>query len=124
MDYGKPAAKLFASDMLRACQVTADGASAQVGNLLFQRVWVQGIIVKKMAGSRFLLDDGSAILTLHLPPSLPPPHVGSMALVIAALKASGELKVHKIVDLDGDANRESLWNLEVAEVHRLYYMKS
>ncbi|KAG6486019.1 hypothetical protein ZIOFF_054589 [Zingiber officinale] len=34
------------------------------------------------------------------------------------------LQVHKIVDLSEQPDREAMWNLEVIEAHKLFYLTS
>lgn len=34
------------------------------------------------------------------------------------------LQVHKIVDLSEQPDREAMWNLEVIEAHKLFYLSS
>ncbi|CAI7788188.1 unnamed protein product, partial [Closterium sp. NIES-53] len=70
---------------------------------------------------RLYLDDGSAAVEIVPAKGGSPPLVGSYVQVIGALctrpASPPFIKVHKLVDLSADPNRESLWNLEVIEAH-------
>ncbi|CAI5947940.1 unnamed protein product [Closterium sp. NIES-64] len=110
--------------------------------MALQRVWVQGVLrspdaassaaapggeVPTGAGSsaaaegRLYLDDGSAAVEIVPAKGGSPPLVGSYVQVIGALctrpASPPFIKVHKLVDLSADPNRESLWHLEVIEAH-------
>ncbi|CAI5477894.1 unnamed protein product [Closterium sp. Yama58-4] len=118
------------------------GMAPQVNGMALQRVWVQGVLRSADAASlaavpggevptsaggsaaaegRLYLDDGSAAVEIVPAKGGSPPLVGSYVQVIGALctrpASPPFIKVHKLVDLSADPNRESLWHLEVIEAH-------
>lgn len=69
MDYNLAAVKVVCSQLKEARQ-TASPKRMTLGGILFQRVWLQGVLVWASADSqKFILDDGTGLLHLHLSPS-------------------------------------------------------
>ncbi|GMN56306.1 hypothetical protein TIFTF001_025417 [Ficus carica] len=130
MDYKLAAVKVVSSQLKEARQ-TASQKGMTLGGILFQRVWIQGVLVSSSAADshKFLLDDGTGLLHLHLSPSpdfrLRPWKIGMYVMVVGAyVVRSNELpviKVHKIVDLSAFPDREAMWYLEVMEAYKLFY---
>eukprot|EP00897_Mesotaenium_endlicherianum_P006360 jgi/Mesen1/5752/ME000292S04839 len=65
MDYTLAAPKLLISQLhLAKCTTREDGLNVHnVGGLIFQRIWIQGVIVPGPEGVT-LLDDGSGVIQL------------------------------------------------------------
>ncbi|XP_015873527.3 uncharacterized protein LOC107407482 isoform X2 [Ziziphus jujuba] len=127
MDYSLAALKLLCSQLKHARETPSQSALT-LGGILFQRAWLQGILVYVSPdGDRLLLDDATGVAELHLSADfrLRPWNNGMYVLVVGAyVIRTGEppmIKVHKIVDLSPFPNRESMWYLEVMEAYKLFY---
>ncbi|EXB53715.1 hypothetical protein L484_008999 [Morus notabilis] len=86
MDYNLAAVKVVCSQLKEARQ-TASPKRMTLGGILFQRVWLQGVLVWASADSqKFILDDGTGLLHLHLSPSpdflLRPWKIGMYVMVV------------------------------------------
>ncbi|KAJ7947917.1 recQ-mediated genome instability protein 2 [Quillaja saponaria] len=103
--------------------------SLTLGGILFQRAWLQGILVSvsDKDGGVLLLDDGSGVIELSLSGDFRrrPWKVGMYVMVVGGyIFRTGEppmIKVHKIVDLSAFPDREAMWYLEVMEAYKLFY---
>ncbi|KAH9551723.1 hypothetical protein CY35_09G028000 [Sphagnum magellanicum] len=131
MDYSLGAVKVLIAQLQAAQEVPrTGGVTMSLGSLLFQRAWLQGIIVESPDQESLWLDDGSGVLKLVFVKDLKMPSwkPGMYVLVIGAYLFASTgvpfLKVHKIVDLSFYSNREALWHLEVIEAHQLFYRHS
>ncbi|KAH7542062.1 hypothetical protein FEM48_Zijuj02G0033600 [Ziziphus jujuba var. spinosa] len=127
MDYSLAALKLLCSQLKHARETPSQSALT-LGGILFQRAWLQGILVYVSPdGDRLLLDDATGVAELHLSADfrLRPWNNGMYVMVVGAyVIRTGEppmIKVHKIVDLSPFPNRESMWYLEVMEAYKLFY---
>lgn len=142
MDYSLAALKLMCSQLKQAKQTTSQASFTYAG-ILFQRAWVQGLLVSASGPdddddndydnnndnrSRFLLDDGTGVVKLFLSQEfLNQNHwfSGMYVMVVGAyVVPAGEIpmiKVHKIVDLSANPDREAMWYLEVIEAYKLFY---
>ncbi|XP_024019278.1 recQ-mediated genome instability protein 2 [Morus notabilis] len=129
MDYNLAAVKVVCSQLKEARQ-TASPKRMTLGGILFQRVWLQGVLVWASADSqKFILDDGTGLLHLHLSPSpdflLRPWKIGMYVMVVGGYVIRTDeppvIKVHKIVDLSEFPDREAMWYLEVMEAYKLFY---
>ncbi|KAL2937538.1 Glycogen synthase, partial [Bienertia sinuspersici] len=73
MDYSLAALKLMCEQLKQAKQ-TPSQSSFSYGGILFQRAWVQGLLVSVSNsndvdnGTPFLLDDGTGVVELQLTP--------------------------------------------------------
>ncbi|KEH29927.1 putative recQ-mediated genome instability protein [Medicago truncatula] len=128
MDYSLAALKLFCSQLKLAREVPSQH-SFTLGGILFQRAWLQGVLVSSNDGSGpLLLDDGTGIIELSLSGEFRQRQfkAGMYVMVVGgyATRATGEpsvIKVHKIVDLSSSPDREAMWYLEVMEAYKLFY---
>ncbi|KAL3681278.1 hypothetical protein R1sor_024234 [Riccia sorocarpa] len=109
---------------LQAAVHTGDGY-AMLGQMRFQRVWLQGVVVSSLQDSTILMDDGSGVIDLflkkdHQAMSWSP---GTYILVTGRFCEDSVLfiEVHKIVDLSACPDREALWHLELLECHEKFY---
>ncbi|KAK4709105.1 hypothetical protein R3W88_030030 [Solanum pinnatisectum] len=132
MDYNLAALKVFCSQLNNAKATTTQQSQAAftLTGILFQRVWLQGILVSTPttdSSGRFLLDDGTGVIEIQLLSDfLTLSWVKGMYVMVVGLyfvqKGSLPLvKIHKIVDLSPFPDRESMWYLEVIEVFKLFY---
>eukprot|EP00250_Pteridium_aquilinum_P012280 c20619_g1_i1 orf=66-482(+) len=136
MDYSLAALKLLIGH-LKALPTSlpppSSSASATphmaLGNLLFQRAWLQGVLVPGLGSEHKLLDDGSGVIELIFSKEFQEQQwkPGMYVLVLGAyiiINGNSMLKVHKIVDLSSSPDREAMWNMEVIEAYNLFYAKS
>nr|BAF36320.1 hypothetical protein [Ipomoea trifida] len=133
MDYSLGALKILCSHLTTATEATSHSQPAfSLGGILFQRVWLQGVLVSKPSPSndagRFLLDDGTGVIELKLSGDYLQNdawELGMYVMVVGgyAVRKNGTsfIKVHKIVDLSPVPDREAMWYLEVVEAFRLFY---
>ncbi|KAK6144281.1 hypothetical protein DH2020_021101 [Rehmannia glutinosa] len=133
MDYSLAALKLLCVQLGSARQTPSQNAFITLGGIIFQRAWLQGILVPAPSSSdgdesgRFLLDDGTGVLELFLSGDFLSRRweAGMYVMVVGAyVVRAGDfpmLKVHKIVDLSPFPDRESMWYLEVMEAFKLFY---
>lgn len=138
MDYTLAALKIFASQLADSTEApSSDGSSASqmLFNIRFQRAWVQGVILSanydETGGGRLLLDDGSCVADLFVSPKEAEGRLwraGMYVMVIGAYIAPESkenypaVKVHKIVDLSSEPDREAMWYMEVAEAYNFFYL--
>ncbi|XP_059659328.1 uncharacterized protein LOC132306108 [Cornus florida] len=131
MDYSLAALKLLCVQLKGARQTPSQSAMT-LGGILFQRAWLQGILIsapsEEDGGGRFLLDDGTGVIELSLSGEF---HnyqwkTGTYIMVVGGyFVRTGDLpmiKVHKMVDLSPFSDREAMWYLEVIEAYRLFYL--
>lgn len=132
MDYSLAAVKLFAAQLNNArpspsTKITAGGSAMTLGTLLFQRAWLQGVLVAVTEQGRLILDDGSSVIELLLPKDFQQQQwkTGMYVMVIGAYTITGNyasvIKVHKLVDLSKFPDRETMWYLEVIEAYEMFY---
>ncbi|XP_061355348.1 uncharacterized protein LOC133299867 [Gastrolobium bilobum] len=128
MDYSVAALKLLCSQLKQAREVASQNAFT-LGGILFQRAWLQGVLVSSSDGDGgpLFLDDGTGVIELSLSGEFRHRHwrVGMYIMVVGGYVArAGEppmIKVHKIVDLSSSPDREAMWYLEVVEAYKLFY---
>ncbi|CAI0452684.1 unnamed protein product [Linum tenue] len=126
MDYSLAALKLLCVQLKDARQTSTQNALT-LGGILFQRAWLQGIIVSNDGDGRLLLDDGTGVIELSLAGEFRQRKfdVGIYVMVVGGyFIRTGEtamIKVHKIVDLSPFPDREAMWYLEVMEAYKLFY---
>ncbi|KAJ9188748.1 hypothetical protein P3X46_000115 [Hevea brasiliensis] len=126
MDYSLAALKLLCVQLTDARETPSQNALT-LGGILFQRAWLQGILVSKDGDGRLLLDDGTGVIQLSLSGDfrLRRWDIGMYVMVIGGyFVGTGEspmIKVHKIVDLSPFPDREAMWYLEVMEAYKLFY---
>ncbi|KAK7262221.1 hypothetical protein RJT34_29784 [Clitoria ternatea] len=128
MDYSVAALKLLCSQLKQAREVPSQN-SFTLGGILFQRAWLQGILVSAPDGDGdpLLLDDGTGVTHLSLTGEFRHRHwkLGMYVMVVGGYVARGGepplIKVHKIVDLSSSPDREGMWYLEVIEAYKLFY---
>ena len=66
MDYSLAAVKVMCGQLRKAKETTSQNAFT-LGGVLFQRAWLQGVLVSDdTQGGPFLLDDGTAVIHLSL----------------------------------------------------------
>nr|GMD64597.1 recQ-mediated genome instability protein 2 isoform X2 [Ipomoea batatas] len=133
MDYSLGALKILCSHLTTATEATSHSQPAfSLGGILFQRAWLQGVLVSKPSPSndagRFLLDDGTGVIELKLSGDYLQNDVWELGMYVMvvggyAVRKNGTsfIKVHKIVDLSPVPDREAMWYLEVVEAFRLFY---
>ncbi|XP_038719279.1 uncharacterized protein LOC120012081 isoform X3 [Tripterygium wilfordii] len=126
MDYSLAALKVVCAQLKDAHDVPSQNALT-LGGILFQRAWLQGILVSNSGDGRFLLDDGTGVIELHLSGDFRSREwdVGLYVMVVGGyFLRKGDtpmVKVHKIVDLSPFPDREAMWYLEVIEAYKLFY---
>ncbi|KAF5751589.1 hypothetical protein HS088_TW02G00604 [Tripterygium wilfordii] len=147
MDYSLAALKVVCAQLKDAHDVPSQNALT-LGGILFQRAWLQGILVSNSGDGRFLLDDGTGVIELHLSGDFRSREwdvgctcfflLSSTFLVRLLVRLLGlyvmvvggyflrkgdtpMVKVHKIVDLSPFPDREAMWYLEVIEAYKLFY---
>ncbi|OMO65547.1 Nucleic acid-binding protein [Corchorus olitorius] len=126
MDYSLAALKLLCGQLKDARQTPSQN-SFTIGGILFQRVWLQGILVTNDDDDRLLLDDGTGLVELSLTGDFRQRQwkKGMYVMVVGGFFIrTGDLpviKVHKIVDLSQFPDREAMWYLEVLEAYKLFY---
>uniref|UniRef100_A0A5B7BL15 RecQ-mediated genome instability protein 2 n=1 Tax=Davidia involucrata TaxID=16924 RepID=A0A5B7BL15_DAVIN len=129
MDYSLAALKLLCVQ-LKSARETPSQSAMTLGGILFQRAWLQGILVSSDdggGGGGFLLDDGTGVIELSLAREFHNRqwNIGTYVMVVGGyFVRTGELpmiKVHKIVDLSPFPDREAMWYLEVMEAYKLFY---
>ncbi|KAJ6937339.1 hypothetical protein NC652_011861 [Populus alba x Populus x berolinensis] len=126
MDYSLAALKLLCVQLKDASETPSQNALT-LGGILFQRAWLQGILVSNDGDGRLLLDDGSGVIELCLSPDFRLRHwdSGMYVMVVGGyFVRHGEtpmIKVHKMVDLSAFPDREAMWYLEVMEAYKLFY---
>eukprot|EP00899_Mesostigma_viride_P021373 jgi/Mesvir1/29237/Mv11418-RA.1 len=122
--------------LLRLAQEADDGSGKPLwtlGNIPFQRVIIQGIVVDVLKnGKVWLLDDGSGIIKVNVQEALAsmqseakPGHASIVMVVCQMIRVHPDMagKAVKIFDLSSNCERETLWNLEVVDVTRAVYNK-
>ncbi|XP_014493539.1 recQ-mediated genome instability protein 2 [Vigna radiata var. radiata] len=126
MDYSLAALKLLCSQLKQAGEVPSQN-SYTLGGLLFQRAWLQGVLVSVSDTGSLLLDDGTGLIELSLTGEFRHRswQLGMYVMVVGGYVArAGELpmiKIHKIVDLSSSPDREAMWYLEVIEAYKMFY---
>ncbi|XP_027911212.1 recQ-mediated genome instability protein 2 [Vigna unguiculata] len=126
MDYSLAALKLLCSQLKQVGEVASQN-SFTLGGLLFQRVWLQGVLVSVSDTGSLLLDDGTGLIELSLTGEFRQRswQLGMYVMVVGGYVArAGELpmiKIHKIVDLSSSPDREAMWYLEVIEAYKMFY---
>ncbi|EOA37194.1 hypothetical protein CARUB_v10010612mg [Capsella rubella] len=128
MDYSLAAVKMLCSQLRDAKPTPSQNATA-LGGVLFQRAWLQGVLVSISGGGEdsMILDDGTGLVELGLSSdfSLRQWKSGMYVMVVGVYHIrTGEiplLKVHKMVELSGSPDREAMWYLEVMDAYRLFY---
>ncbi|KAI4334300.1 hypothetical protein L6164_019010 [Bauhinia variegata] len=128
MDYSLAALKIFSAQLKDAREVPSQN-SFTLGGILFQRAWLQGVLVSTsdVDSGRLLLDDGTGVIELSLSGEFRqrPWRVGMYVMVVGGyIVRTGEppmIKVHKIVDLSSFPDREAMWYLEVMEAYKMFY---
>ncbi|KAL2328522.1 hypothetical protein Fmac_021949 [Flemingia macrophylla] len=126
MDYSLAALKLFCWQLKDVRQLSSQNRFT-LGAILFQRAWLQGLLVSAADGAPLLLDDGTGLVELSLTAEFRHHHwkPGMYVMVVGGYVArAGQLpmiKVHKIVDLSSSPDREAMWYLEVVEAYKLFY---
>ncbi|KDP34348.1 hypothetical protein JCGZ_11231 [Jatropha curcas] len=126
MDYRLAALKLLRVQLKDARETPSQNALT-LGGILFQRAWLQGILVSDDGEGRLLLDDGTGVIQLSLSGEFRQHRwdIGMYVMVVGGyFVGTGEtpmIKVHKIVDLSPFPDREAMWYLEVMEAYKLFY---
>ncbi|KAH7561158.1 hypothetical protein JRO89_XS10G0181300 [Xanthoceras sorbifolium] len=112
MDYSLAAVKVVCAQLKDARNTLSQNA-VTLGGILFQRAWLQGVLISSPDDDgKLLLDDGTGVIQLCLSGEfrLRPWNPGMYVMV-----------VHKIVDLSAFPDREAMWYLEVIEAYKLFY---
>ncbi|XP_057752545.1 uncharacterized protein LOC130970470 isoform X2 [Arachis stenosperma] len=125
MDYSVAALKVVCSQLQHAREVQNHSQSSYtLGGILFQRVWLQGVLV---SDTPLVLDDGTGVIELSVGRDFLHRHwqPGMYVMVVGGyVVGTGDapmVKVHKIVDLSSWPDREAMWYLEVMEAYKLFY---
>lgn len=128
MDWKLHAPKLFIAQVCNSSVRIRKGLPTvrALGGLLFQRAWLQGVVLPGLSNVDDLyLDDGSGVIQLILLPKFRRPDVGAYMLVLGLVHARPGhpivIKVHKLVDLSASPSREAMWSLEVIDSHHRFY---
>uniref|UniRef100_A0A1J3DR99 RecQ-mediated genome instability protein 2 n=1 Tax=Noccaea caerulescens TaxID=107243 RepID=A0A1J3DR99_NOCCA len=126
MDYSLAAVKVLNSQLRDAKPTPSQNATA-LGGVLFQRAWLQGVLISCGGDDPVVLDDGTGLVELSLSSDFATRQWKSgMHLMVVGVYVirTGEIpliKVHKMVDLSGSPDREAMWYLEVMDAYRLFY---
>ncbi|KAI4322353.1 hypothetical protein L6164_022057 [Bauhinia variegata] len=128
MDYSLAAWKILCAQLKDAREVASQNRFT-LGGILFQRAWLQGVLVFTSDGDgrSLLLDDGTGVINLSLSGEFRNHlwRVGMYVMVVGGhIVRTGEppmIKVHKIVDLSSFPDREAMWYLEVIEAYKMFY---
>ncbi|KAK0604009.1 hypothetical protein LWI29_011144 [Acer saccharum] len=127
MDYSLAAVKVVCDQLKHARQTLSQNA-VTLGGILFQRAWLQGILISSPDDDgKLLLDDGTGVIQLSLAGEFllrqwnPGMYVMVVGGYIFRTDDSPMIKVHKIVDLSAFPDREAMWYLEVIEAYKLFY---
>ncbi|XP_022970350.1 uncharacterized protein LOC111469342 [Cucurbita maxima] len=127
MDYNLAALKLLCRQLNDARQAPSNNA-ATLGGILFQRAWLQGILVfVDRDNGKLILDDGTGTVELSLSGDFRqrPWSLGMYVMVVGAYVVRTNepsiIAVHKIVDLSKFPGREAMWYLEVMEAYKMFY---
>ncbi|CAL9214173.1 unnamed protein product [Arabidopsis halleri] len=128
MDYSLAAVKMLCSQLRDAKPTPSQNATA-LGGVLFQRAWLQGVLVPISGGgdNHMILDDGTGLVELGLSSdfAIRQWKSGMYVMVVGVYHIrTGDiplLKVHKMVDLSVSPDREAMWYLEVMDAYRLFY---
>ncbi|KAL5765627.1 hypothetical protein ACOSP7_016244 [Xanthoceras sorbifolium] len=127
MDYSLAAVKVVCAQLKDARNTLSQNA-VTLGGILFQRAWLQGVLISSPDDDgKLLLDDGTGVIQLCLSGEfrLRPWNPGMYVMVVGGYVVRTEdtpmLKVHKIVDLSAFPDREAMWYLEVIEAYKLFY---
>ncbi|KAK1259567.1 hypothetical protein QJS04_geneDACA020091 [Acorus gramineus] len=127
MDYNLAAMKLLCGALKDARQSPSSSSASTLYGILFQRAWLQGVLVSDSDDGGFILDDGSGIVKLSMSLDfngqkwVTGMYVLVIGLYIATTVNLPLIKVHKIVDLSSSPDREAMWYLEVIEAYKLFY---
>lgn len=129
MDYSLAALKLLCVQLESAARQSPPPDSAMsIFGILFQRAWLQGVLVSTDSESgSLLLDDGTGVVELYLSGDFRNRQwkAGMYVMVVGGyFIRTGQIpmiKVHKIVDLSAVPDREAMWYLEVMEAYKLFY---
>ncbi|KAI5322534.1 PREDICTED: recQ-mediated [Prunus dulcis] len=127
MDYNLAALKLLCVQ-LKDAQETSSENAMELHNIIFQRAWLQGILVQVPAdGECLYLDDGTGVIELSLRPEFRgrPWNIGMYVMVVGRYMVRTDeppmIQVHKMVDLSASPDREAMWYLEVLEAYKMFY---
>ncbi|XP_031488502.1 uncharacterized protein LOC116256307 [Nymphaea colorata] len=129
MDYTLAALKLFCGQ-LQYARPTSSPSAMTLGGILFQRAWLQGVLVSGQDEGCYILDDGTDVIELQLSNEFQQEQwkKGMYVMVIGVYVVRPEelpmIKVHKIVDLSPQPDREAMWDLEVIEAYKVFYQPS
>ncbi|KAH6836710.1 GDSL-like lipase/acylhydrolase superfamily protein [Perilla frutescens var. hirtella] len=122
-----------AANKLKDARQTPSQVAFSLGGILFQRAWIQGVLVSVPSSSdgdesgRYLLDDGTGVIELSPPRDFDRSQweSGMYVMVVGGYHVrAGDLpliRVHKTVDLSPFPDRESMWYLEVMEAFKIFY---
>ncbi|CAA6662877.1 unnamed protein product [Spirodela intermedia] len=149
MDYSLAALKLFCGQLKDAaespattppstsaassCSSATAAASSTLFGILFQRAWLQGVLVAAAdvgigERGRFVLDDGTGLVVLSLSKENQQHDDWAVGMYVMAVgqfvPRAGDIplvKVHKMVNLSPHPDREAIWHLEVIEAYKLFY---
>ncbi|XP_019199526.1 PREDICTED: uncharacterized protein LOC109193146 [Ipomoea nil] len=135
MDYTLAALKILCSQLTAVTEATSYSQPAlSLGGILFQRAWLQGVLVSKPSPSnnddgRFLLDDGTGVIELKFSGDYLQNDAWELGMYVMVVggyfvrkDGTSFIKVHKIIDLSPVPDREAMWYLEVVEAFRLFYL--
>ncbi|XP_039826120.1 recQ-mediated genome instability protein 2-like isoform X1 [Panicum virgatum] len=144
MDYTLAALKIFGSQLAGSTEAPSSEGSSPAQMLFgirFQRAWMQvpngrqGVLLSanynESGEGRLVLDDGSCVAELFVLPKEAEGRrrlAGMYVMVIGAYIAEQSkdnypaIKVHKMVDLSDQPDREAMWYMEVAEAYNLFYL--
>ncbi|KAK2643509.1 hypothetical protein Ddye_025272 [Dipteronia dyeriana] len=127
MDYSLAAVKVVCAQLKHARQTLSQNA-VTLGGILFQRAWLQGVLISSPDDDgKLLLDDGTGVIQLSLGGEFllrqwnPGMYVMVVGGYIVRTDVPPMIKVHKIVDLSAFPDREAMWYLEVIEAYKLFY---
>ncbi|CAN6440877.1 unnamed protein product [Victoria cruziana] len=115
MDYTLAALKLFCGQ-LKYARRTSSQSAMTLGAILFQRAWLQGVLVSGQDERCYILDDGTDVVEFQL--------TNEFQQEQWKTETHFFLQVHKIVDLSPQPDREAMWHLEVIEAYKLFYQPS
>ncbi|KAM6546073.1 hypothetical protein CsatB_026809 [Cannabis sativa] len=129
MNYELAALKVFCEHLKKAHEISSPSQKTMsIGGILFQRAWLQGVLVSvSNNGDHLLLDDGTGLIQLSplADSRVQPWKIGMYVMVVGGYVVCPDdypmIKVHKMVDLSAFPDREAMWYLEVMEAYKLFY---
>eukprot|EP01130_Rhizamoeba_saxonica_P000837 TRINITY_DN1073_c0_g1_i4.p1 TRINITY_DN1073_c0_g1~~TRINITY_DN1073_c0_g1_i4.p1 ORF type:complete len:138 (+),score=21.66 TRINITY_DN1073_c0_g1_i4:591-1004(+) len=125
IDHSLPVRKFFLRQLSVLEPIAGRKFTFKINHTLVQKVWVQGIIaVVGKDNQQIIIDDGTAVVSVDcrfynkLMDGNVSYLVGSQIAIVGFVSNERGLLAHMITNING-SNSETLWMLEVLDVHNL-----